>query len=342
MFNLILVPLDGSLLSEQALPLASTLARIGNARLVLVRAANVTGPLGGSLTESQRHGIDEEDLNLTADLWGAERPDAEARAVEEADAYLARVSVPLIASGLVVDLASPFGPAADRILDEINLRHADLVIMSTHGRSGLGRWLYGSVAEGVLAHSPVPVLLVRPRTPEAATLPVTAVTHGARLLVPLDGSALSEAALPHAATLARTLGGPITLLYVASMPILPYTDLRAIQDGQEEIMSHMLAQEQARAQRYLDEVATRLQHDGLQAQTVVCVGMPADAIHEQAQALDARVIVMATLGSTGLRRFLMGSVAMQVVRESQLPVLLVRPPMIAGAATETTATHVNA
>jgi nucleotide-binding universal stress UspA family protein len=325
MYNLILVPLDGSALSEQALPLAAALAHAGGARLVLVHAANVTGPLGASLTESQRRGIGEEDMNLTGDPWGAERTSAEVQAVEDAGAYLMRVADPLVMAGLEVDLATPFGPAAERILDEIGLRHADLVVMSTHGRSGLGRWIYGSVAEQVLARSPVPVLLVRSREPQ----PVDAakvVAPGVRLLVPLDGSAMAEAALPHAAALAHALRGSLTLLYAATLPALPYTDLRALQDGQEEMMARMLGQEQQQAEHYLAEVAARLKAEGLEAQVLACPGMPADVIEEQAETLGAQMIVMATHGRTGLRRLLMGSVAMEVVRETRLPVLLVRPP----------------
>ena len=195
MYRTILVPLDGSAFSERALPMATTLAQTMSARLVLVRAASASVFPGADPTEAQ------------------------CQAVEEAQAYLWALATGLSEQGLSVEVAVPYGDAAESILLEIGLRGADLVVMCTHGRSGLGRWIYGSVAEQVLARSPAPVLLVHP-TGEAATLGPE--PKQAALLVTLDGSAFAETALPHAATLAHAFGGTILLLRTVEPSMLAY------------------------------------------------------------------------------------------------------------------------
>ena len=115
MLRTILVPLDGSQLSEQALPIAGPLAATMGARLLLVRAAWVPH---------------------LADL---SPEDAEIHSIEVAEDYLAAVKARLEADGLVVDTAIPFAPAGEGILIEIDLHRPDLVVMSTHGRSGISR-----------------------------------------------------------------------------------------------------------------------------------------------------------------------------------------------------------
>src|SRR5690242_17726242 len=136
MIRTILVPLDRSPFGERALPFAECLARTLAARLVLVEAVNV-------------HVVP-----------GADPTAAQVQAMEEAGRYLRGIAGRIRETGLDVDIATPYGAAVQEILDEISIRDADLVVMATHGRSGLGRWVYGSVAEGVLHQSPVPVLLL--------------------------------------------------------------------------------------------------------------------------------------------------------------------------------------
>src|SRR5581483_8312860 len=135
MFRTILVPLDGSAAAERALPVAATLAGRGGARLLLVQVADALV------------------------LAGEDPSEAEALAVAEAREYLARVAERIAGQGVAVETAAPFGPPAEEILAESRLRAADLVVLTTHGHTGPGRSLYGGVAEAVLAHSPVPVLL---------------------------------------------------------------------------------------------------------------------------------------------------------------------------------------
>ncbi len=296
MYQTILVPLDGSSFSERALPIATTLAQAMRAQIVLMQAANALVFPGADATEAQ------------------------VQAVAEAQTYLSTLAAGLSEQGLSIEVAVPYGEAAESILLEIGLHKADLVVMCTHGRSGLGRWIYGSVAEQVLARSPAPVLLVRP-SGETITLQPDAAQ--AALLVPLDGSPLAEAALPHAADLARTFGATILLLRTVEPSVLAYHySLTALAE-------ESLQEEQRRAKAYLEEVAKRLHENGVNAHTMVPVGWPADVIVYRAAALGPQLIVMATHGRTGVARLLLGSVALEVVRRSPLPVLLIRPPDLA-------------
>jgi len=292
MYRTLLVPLDGSVYGERALPMATALARHLSAQLVLVRAASATVFPGADATEAQ------------------------VQAVGEATTYLEALASGMADRGLNVEVAVPFGDAAGEILVEIGVHRADLVVISTHGRSGLGRWFYGSVAEQVLHRSPVPVLLVHPVGEATALAPELA--H-ASFLVPLDGSAFAEAALPHAAALARAFGATILLLRAYELPTAayPYGEVGSLPRSAEEL--------QQEATSYLDEVAMRLRRDGLAVQTAVREGWPPKIIAYQGPALGPSLIVMATHGRTGIKRLLLGSVALEVVRRSLLPVMLIRP-----------------
>ena len=293
MYHTILVPLDGSAFSERALPMATTLARALRAQVILIRAASASA------------------------FPGADPTGAQVQAVEDAQAYLSALAAGLSEQDLSIEVAVPYGDAAESILLEIGLHSADLVVMCTHGRSGLGRWIYGSVAEQVLARSPAPVLLVRP-TGEVATL--VPEPEQTTLLVPLDGSVFAETALPHAAALARAFDGTILLLCAVEPPMAPYTYPGV---GLVPAASMEISRE---AESYLEEVAQRLRSAGSSVLTVVREGWPADVIAYRGAALGPSLIVMATHARSGLARVTYGSVAEQVLRSSHKPVLLVRVP----------------
>ncbi len=291
MYRTILVPLDGSAFSERALPVAASLAQALQAQVILVRA-------------------------VSASVFpGVDATDAQVQAVNEAHDYLSALAAGLSEQNLNVDIATPYGDPAEMITLEVGLRKADLVVMCTHGRSGLGRWVYGSVAEQVLARSPVPVLLVRPT---GAVTPLALEPGKIKLLVPLDGSLFAEAALPHAADLARALDGTILLMRMVEPPVAPYVSGEVLVPG---VMPELTAQ----AESYLAEVAQGLREAGLSVETITREGWPADVIAYGAEALGVNLIVMTTRGRTGIVRLLLGSVAMEVVRRSPLPVMLIRP-----------------
>jgi nucleotide-binding universal stress UspA family protein len=200
------------------------------------------------------------------------------------------------------------------ILDASRRQHVDLIVLSTHGRSGLGRVIYGSVADDVLRHAEVPVLLVPSMLDHAwpTDRPLT-------VLVPLDGSTLSETAIESAGLLAEGLGARLHLLQVLQPPTYPLYG-----EGYVYIPFDDEA-ERANARQYLEEQAKKLAARGIEASIEVAVGSPDLVIARTAAEQQADVIAMATHGRGGLARLVLGSVATGTLRRAHVPLLLTRP-----------------
>jgi nucleotide-binding universal stress UspA family protein len=296
MFRTLIVPLDGSDQAERALPYAVRLARAGGGSLVLVRATMGPPPSGQDWEHQQL------------------------LAVEESTAYLAAVASK-ISTRVSVSTFEPYGHAADQILASVERFGADGIIMSTRGRTGLAHIVAGSVAETVLARATVPVLLVHARPGEAAAAPFD--PPSARILVPLDGSALSETAVPVASAMFG-VAGEIVLLTVIELPD------HVVQDESGRTIAYIDQQEAGRRQEALDYLrghARQLTSDNpdLHVTCDVRIGAPAEGIILAEVERSADLVVMATHGRTGVQRALTGSVAGAVVRDGHAPVLLVPP-----------------
>jgi nucleotide-binding universal stress UspA family protein len=277
----IVVPLDGSRLAEAILPMASALARDYDADLLLVRALR---PLGSA--------------------------DAEVEAQEDAEAYLRAAAGRLGARGLSVSWKVWYEEPARAIADAARYNDAGLIVMSTHGRGGLDRLLFGSVAETLVRQAPVPVLLVRG---ELSWQP----GELGKILVPLDGSELSEAVLP----VVERLAGPFDLaieLVRAIEPIPPFAAVELTGSVTEDV--GRLEREEARA--YLAKVAAPLEAKGCRVKSAVVLGPAVDAILRTAQEGRAGLVAMSTHGRSGIGRLLLGSVAERVLRAAPTPVLL--------------------
>jgi nucleotide-binding universal stress UspA family protein len=298
-YSKILVPLDGSPSGERALPLAVRLAQQARSRVVFVRA-----------------------------VWDANVPsnDAEMLAeMDEARVYLSQIVRSLAEHQLEIEPIVVYAPAAEGILDVIRAQDPELVVMSTHGRSGLGRWIYGSIAEVVLQQSPKPVLLVRAWETTAYE---RSTSRAPRLLVPLDGSAFGEAALPHAVALASLLGARLSLLRVVPIAIIWVDSF----GGRPYPSDELMAAEEAEAHRYLTVTAERLREEGVAVDTVVRRGIPAHEILNDCRMTETDIVIMATHGRTGITRLVFGSVALEVLHRGAHPVLVVRPTSAAETA----------
>jgi nucleotide-binding universal stress UspA family protein len=286
MFKKLMVPLDGSSQSAVALPLARTLAKVTGAAIVLLRM------------------IPEQLL------------DADPVARTEAEDTLARIAKELSGAGVRVHTAVPAGgnPAAE-IVAAVRREGADLVVMATHGRSGVARAVLGSVAERVVAESPVPVVLLRPGGHRVA--------HLTTLLVPVDGSPGASLALGLAVPLARAAGARIVLIDVVRS-VMEYAGLRAV--GTPAAGPDPAWDDEAltAARGYVESLAARLRHAGINAEGRAVLGHVGETIVETASAVAADLIVMSTHALTGPARTLLGSTADEVVRTAQRPVLLLR------------------
>lgn len=294
MKRVVLAPLDGSALAERALPYAVAYARLRGCVLRLAQAVFVR-PLPGLDATSEQ-------LELTT---GAER-------------YLQAVADRLAAEGVACETLAPYGPAASALSDEARRPDVEALVLATHGRGGLQRQLLGSVATALLQRATVPVLLVRAWH---ASSTLARFTSGARILVPLDGSPLAEAALAPAEALAAALPGELVLVRAVTGD-----DISLSPGGMPAALHHDTSLAESTAQLYLERIAGRLAAAEYAVRPVVRAGAPAAAIAAAGREWGVALIVMTTHGRTGFDRLLFGSVAEAVVRDGSAPVLLVPLP----------------
>lgn len=198
----------------------------------------------------------------------------------------------------------------ENVLQFIDEHDIDLVVMGTHGRTGLQRYLVGSVTERVLRGSSVPVLTTHL---DGGRLPT--YEH---LLVPTDGSEGARHALDHAVDIATAAGARVSVLSVV--------DSRAFTGGFETgpTLPDIREQLEQYAQDAVDALQTHASDAGVDVEGAVTVGLPADEITSYAEEHDADLVVMGTHGRTGLERFILGSVTERVVRTAETPILAVR------------------
>ncbi len=302
MIATILVPLDGSPFAEAALPSARWIASRAGARLHLFLAHQPV-PVFVGVGEA---------------LAGASAPDMESQDQERG--YLVDTAKRLgLVGGGPVETGVGGAPAGASIVEAAARIGADLIVMATHGRGALGRLWLGSVADHVVRHATVPILLIRPKEPD---------TPGGQpeirgILVPLDLSAVSRTILDSVVEFAKLAKAPVTLLYVVERlyltlgPGVPYP---IPQD------SNIAELQRASAEGLLEEVAGILRERGIAVSTRVVI-----AAHAAAGVLDTLaepghdLVALATHGAGGFRRLVLGSVADQVIRGASKPVLVVRP-----------------
>lgn len=278
-FTNIMVPLDGSAFSEHALPAAQTLCHAYQSQLTLVSVEEM---------HTMRHLIPKPPLRA-AQLDGdkAERED-----------YLSQVAWRIGSANTRVNFAIGSGAVAVEINNLAHDTGADLVVMSTHGRSGIDRWLIGSVANKLLQLSQKPLLLIRPGNEWRSR-----GSQFRRILVTLDGSKVAEQVLPYARALASRLQSEILLLSVPA------------QSGSDAYTTKI--------QQYLEGIAASLRMDGLQVQALVTGSAAAQTIIHVSETEAVDLIMLATRGAGGLDRLMVGSTADRVVRQTQRPVFLV-------------------
>ncbi|HEY54219.1 MAG TPA: universal stress protein [Caldilineae bacterium] len=278
----VLLPLDGSAFAEQALPVAQSLAQTFGARLTLMSVEPAEPPR--SLLPLQPR-----------------RPQSMRGGTLEREEYLGQIEALLYNSGLQVNTNVTSGHIADEIVNLASDGRMDVIVMSTSGRSGLERFLIGSVANEVIQFATRPILLVRP-----TDIWRSRSSQFKRLLVSLDGSVEAEEVLPYARTIAQRYRSTILLL---SVP--------------ETVESE---EEQTQLRHYLDEVAISLQATGLSAESMVTGSGPARTIVSVSETEAADLIMMATHGRSRMGRMMVGSVADRVVRQTTAPVFLVPVP----------------
>lgn len=330
MYERVVVLLDSSELAEQVLPHVAEIVRGRRSEVHLLSVAPVV-----ALTATI---VDVHPVPVTADLGVLEAAERE-QIRHNLEEYLRGVASRL--QDVVTDVRTVvrFGRPAEEILRYAVEVEADLIALSTHGRSGLSRWVFGSVAEKVLRGAPCPVLLVRIRpageeqvpgdelvrsTAERALVPVKPALHR-RILVPLDGSALAECVLPHVTALIRP---GLTHVYLLSVLAAGFGErtvaLMTSYPPGLRLSTTALSRARAHLEVYLRAVADRLRQRGASVGQEIREGNPAEEILRYVPKIRAEMIVMNAHGLSGASQWVYGSVASRVLRGASCPVLLVR------------------
>ena len=300
MYQKILVPLDGSKLSEAVLPYAGFLAKAFGAEVSLV---HVGEPVLEEHAPEHKVFLDQISGQMLA--YGKAYLNDQARRLQQKG---------ISAKGEVL-----LGRAADEIATYADQQGMDLVAMGTHGRAGLARWRYGSVANELRNRLPMPILLIRPMEELSEAAAAAREPLLLRVVVPLDGSQVAEQALVHARELASRLELEVHLLRVVSRPAPTYIGPEAV-----EYYYDLESELEKVATEYLQTTQRTLEQQGLRVTSRIFHGYAADNIVDYAEALDQSLICMTTHGRTGLGRVIMGSVADKVLQEAAEPIFLVR------------------
>ena len=298
MYTKIVVPLDGSQLSEGVLPYARSFSKALKIPVELLQV------------------IEPETISAFTDL----RHD---RYVDTVEAGLRSSSLdylgPVAGSfpdPLSVDCSVQIGNPAEVIVDKGSAQAGALIAMATHGRSGIRRWLLGSVAEKVLRATTNHLLLVRPKDQSGTS----GVARLERVLVPLDGSPLAEQAFSPVAILSKKMNLEVVLLQVYALPQGAYAT-----DGYVPNLEPLMKQVREDAKNYLDERVRQLQAERLdKVSSVLLEGDAAGGIVDFARSAPESLVAMCTHGRSGFDRWILGSVTERVVRHSGEPVLVVR------------------
>lgn len=306
MTSAILVPLDGSVFAEQALPFALSLAHQADSPLhpVMVHA------------EPQFHDIGEWTTTIGTEAL-------EVRLRERETAYLESVAERLTSEHVPVhDPVLLEGDIVSALVDHVREHAIGCGVLSTHGRSGLERIWLPSVAEALLHRLTIPLLFVRPDPEATEADAVHAAPPFRTVLVTMDGSRDAEAVLNDALDFADADDARFILLRVVPPPpllasaYLPHAALM-----QREESEHRRSQ----ARAYMDVVEQSLEGRAAAIETrIVLHGRPAAIIQRVADDEQADLIAMGTHGHSGLREVLLGSVTRDVVRSSVVPVLVHR------------------
>jgi nucleotide-binding universal stress UspA family protein len=296
MYRRLLVPLDGSRLAEAVLPAVERLGQLCQATVVLLHVLERGAP---AAVHGERH----------------------LQAQEEAEAYLDEVAGRLQEQQLAVETHThevPEGDVPRSIAAHATEVRADLTVLCTHGSGGVRQLLFGSVAQQVLKHGTIPVLLVR------ASDGVPQPFRPVRVLVPLNGTAVAEMALEPARQLASLLGAELHLVMVVATPGTERGERQALAQALPTATRAALELEELDAGEYLEGIAARLRGEGAAVTTEVRRGDTSSALADEAAEPEVGLVVLATRGLAGVQAIWAGSVTARLLARTHAPILLLR------------------
>lgn len=287
MFKRVLVPLDGSALAERVIPIAECIAEYFDSSIELIYVVPTASEDVPEGITSQAH--------------------------EQAETYLTGMVDTLSAKKAAKKVSASVlkGYPASVIIEQAESQDDTLILMSTHGYSGVQRLLLGSVADKVVQATKTPVLLV----PAGAKNPKGDLVEFKRLIVPLDGSELAETILPYAVGLCKTLGMEL-ILARSYHPNFPGTSIR-MHDVSKIVHDS--------AENYIKDKAEQLRKEGVDKVSYkVMKGLAAEEITDLAIETPNSVTALCSHGRHGISRWMLGSVANAVIHCAEEPVLVIR------------------
>jgi nucleotide-binding universal stress UspA family protein len=279
-FKRILVTLDGSELAERALVPALALAAVMLAKVFFIKVAI---PLSLNLDPKHYQRI----IELRQD---------------EANRYLRSVQARFSSSTVDIETQVLVGRAAMSILKYAQEKEINLIVMSSHGRSGVNRWIYGSVADKVLHNAPCAKVIIHPQV-------IIEPFSIKRILVPLDGSSIAEQALEPASALAEAVSAELMFLQMKTVPkvfvqpVPGWPGLDAAMDAAEQ-----------ETDAYLQGVQAAMRDSPVSTSSQTATGLAAEGIIDIADSQQVDLIVMCSHGPSGIERWLFGSIAEKVLR----------------------------
>ncbi len=294
----IVVPIDTSEVAERAIPWAKAVG--GDSAVIVlmevIPVATAVRSFGGQV------------------IGSAETIQAgyQQMAEDQLDAAVAK----WFTAGDKVSTAVAAGDPGDQILAVAKEQGAGLIVMSSHGRGAIGRFVSGSVADRVVRHAPVPVMIVGPEGELATDASIE------RVVAPVDNSALSLAALPVAAQIAKATAAPVKVLHV----VIPATDMMMTYPASAGTIPPLAVDANYRqiteaGQSLVDAAVQRLTDLGVKARGEVYFGSPGSTILDILQPGD--VVVLSSHQRQGLARWVLGSTSMKLIRNGKAPVVIV-------------------
>jgi nucleotide-binding universal stress UspA family protein len=317
LYRVVLVPTDGSDASRHAFPLAVAIAKPSGATVHVVEVMEADADVaiygvpiaGGGLSGAHLVDTGATDGNAVRSV-----------AQNELEALAARLAAQ---AGVATRAAVVEGTVVETLARYASANAVDLVVMSTHGRTGIGRAMLGSVSDALVRSVECPVLLARPHATEVAEGEPQRITH---VLAPLDGSPEGDTVVRHVTEVAALTGARCTLLHVTHPEVMSGVAAPlALLDPEGR------ARDRDDAKAHLDRYADLLRDRSILTTTVVLGGKdPGAAILEYAGANAVDLIALTTHARHGIGRLMLGSTASLLLRQTRLPLLLLRADISSG------------
>ena len=299
MLDPILVPLDGSLLAECVLPHVVALARAFEAGVVLLRV------LCQSHNPESAESIDPFNWQIGK---------------TEAKLYLKRIQEQLLEAKLQTQIATSEGLAAEEIMGFAQAEEMKLVVLSSHGNSGLNQWGISGVVQKIIMSAPTSLMIVRAHQPAASVLTEQCYK---RLLVPLDGSWRAEYALPMITRLARLYGSEIHIVHVIKKPEMARH--MPLTEEDVDLSNRIVSRNREEAAHYLEQLQLRLPLEGIDVQTHLLVSdNPAATLHQFVEQERIDLVALTAHGYSGYIEWPYGSMVNNFIAYSKVSLLIVQ------------------